>query len=145
MRGFSSLDHLPSTEDMIGTHGLPSCLFGFFTRRTRNGGKRMGFFTMMDETDWNSARRGPQFRMDGLRILMCSGPSQRSRSVLYVLWGVPGVWARGRQNVLPRWSSCRGWSSDVELLIELRAKVLDGPCTPCAVGYPFACPPPLLH
>lgn len=35
---------------MIGTHGFPSCLFGFLTRRTLNGGKRMGFLTMMRPT-----------------------------------------------------------------------------------------------
>lgn len=64
----SSPDHLPSTEDMIGTHGLPSCLFGFFTRRTLKGGKRMGFLTMMDATDCDFARRGRQIRVDVARL-----------------------------------------------------------------------------
>lgn len=85
MRGFSSLDHLPSTEDMIGTHGLPSCLFGFLTRRTLNGGKRMGFLTMMDATDCDFARRGRQLRVDVAWSWVISGPLQYSRTGSYVL------------------------------------------------------------
>lgn len=56
MHKCSIFKHLPSTEDIIGRHGLPSSLFGFLTRRTRNGGKRMGFLTMVDATDCDSAR-----------------------------------------------------------------------------------------
>lgn len=108
MRRISSLDHLPRTEDMIGTQGLPSCLFGFLTRNTRNGGKRMGFLTMMDATDCGSARRGRQFRIHGARRGECGSPLQRSRAESYVAWGVPRVWQDGRQ--VMRWerSSCRG-------------------------------------
>lgn len=101
MRRFSCLAHLPSTEDMIGTHGLPSCLLGFLTRRTLTGGKRMGFLTMMDATDCDSARRGRQFRMDGVRISIYSAPLQRSRSDMFVSRGAPGIRQRGRQDVAP--------------------------------------------
>ena len=109
-RSSYSLDHLPSTDDMIGTQGLPSCLFGFFTRRTRNGGKRMGLLTMMDATDCDSARRrGRQFRIYGARVGRRSGASQRSRAEWYVVRGVPRVWQGGRLDMrLKWWSSCRG-------------------------------------
>lgn len=63
MRIMPSL-HLPKTDDMIGTHGLPSCLFGFLTRRTLNGGMRMGVLAIVNATDCDSARRGRQFRVD---------------------------------------------------------------------------------
>ena len=67
MRGLTIFYHLPRTDDMIGTHGFPSCLFGFLTRRTLNGGKRIGFLTMMEATDGDFARRGRQVRMVGFR------------------------------------------------------------------------------
>lgn len=99
MRRFSCLDHLPSTEDMIGTHGLPSCLLGFFTRRTLTGGKRMGFLTMMDATDCDFARRGRQFRMDGARISICSVLRCSERGpISFVSRGMPGgvaAWSSG--------------------------------------------------
>lgn len=37
----------PNTEDMAVKHGLVSFLFGLRTRRTRRGGRRIGFFAML--------------------------------------------------------------------------------------------------
>lgn len=100
MRVFSSL-HLPNTDDIIGTHGLPSCLFGFLTRRTLNGGKRMAFLAMMDDaTGCDSARRGRQFWVDRVCTWVRMCPLKRSRTNIRVSWGGSRVWQAGRQDVL---------------------------------------------
>lgn len=52
---------------MMGIHGLPSCLFGFFTRSTRSGGIRITFFDdMTEEVVCATARR--ELQLGGERL-----------------------------------------------------------------------------
>lgn len=64
--------HLPNTDDMTVIHGFDVVLFGFLTRSTFTGGRRIGLLGIVGGFAFEVARRGPQLSLRMLLELNCS-------------------------------------------------------------------------
>lgn len=122
--------HLPSTEDMTVIHGFSDFLFGFLTRSTFRGGRRIGLVGMVGGGACDVARRGPQ----SWSVMLSRGWTLvaevrfRSRQVMYV-----ADWAR--EDGVHRKS--RGWPSRGPRIEYIRTRKLSvGPCGVFPVADP---------